>query len=326
MVRWVTGRLAPGGPSGRASGRSCWSSACGCSRDSTKSRAWSWSSATRSARSSASCCGGNCGFGMATTIRPADLAALMPLPESSTASPCATTCGPEPAGGLGVHVRCRLATGHLLARHRGGEQVADALVLEHGVDHLACRRRGKRDGHHGGGVGDQVTGTRQQRSPPRPHCVDDGADTLGVDVAGGHRVADVLGDVRRPLGSAHAHDCGAVVVAPVCAVAAGAGGPGLAPQVLGVDDHAVEIEDDAADGGIAASTSCAAPRATARAAHRATHRASTLPATSTRTSCSSSSARCSAGVSASTITASKAPNGTSRCSAVRRSLLWSSSR
>src|SRR5438067_1042702 len=106
--------------------------------------------------------------------------------------------------------------------------------------------------------------------------------------------------VGGPLGRAHPLYPQRVVVGPRIAAAPRARDPALFPELLGIGDHAVQVEDHAVQ------------------RHP--------PATSNRTRFSFSSARRSAGTPSSTITRSNFSSGTSRCSATLPSLLWSSSR
>ena len=73
------------------------------------------------------------------------------------------------------------------------------------------------------------------------------ADDLAVDLVRRLRQADHLVHVARPLGGAHAHHVRLRLFAPASAAFAGEALPDLVPELLAVDDDAVEVEDDRVD-------------------------------------------------------------------------------
>ena len=118
--------------------------------------------------------------------------------------------------------------------------------LEHGVDQRPVRRRGEAERepvreplHRGDGPGHerQVLAVRDEHP----------ADDLGVDLLRLVRDADGVVEVLRPLAGAHAHHR---ALHPGVVASASLVHVGLAyrvPDFLGVDQHAVEVEDRGVD-------------------------------------------------------------------------------
>ena len=144
---------------------------------------------------------------------------------------------------LQVDVGGRLAARHLLAGDDGGEALAQAHERQHALDHLAVRRGGKAErpalGARPHGL-DRAVDDREVRAVR----VEQAGDDLGVDVLRIERDPDLVVHVARPLGRAHAEHRFRRVRRPGPAVRGGEHAAGGVPGLLGIDEHAVEVEHD----------------------------------------------------------------------------------
>jgi hypothetical protein len=152
----------------------------------------------------------------------------------------------EPAGRLEVHVRRGLAAPDLLGRHRRGEVPREAREVQDSVDQRSVR--GGRDRERPprrqpldrfARAGDQW----QALAVPRLHPPHD----LGRDLIRLLGNAQLVVHVPGPLQGAHPHH-GALrlVVVPRPALLREPGAH-LIPELLRLDEHAVEVEDDCLD-------------------------------------------------------------------------------
>jgi hypothetical protein len=149
----------------------------------------------------------------------------------------------EPARDVEVDVWRRLSAGDLLRGDRGLEEVRDAQQLERKVDQLAVR------------------GGREAQAPPARETLDglarsgDGRQKLAVKLsqAANDLAADLLGrlgqadhvvHVPGPLERAHAHHVPLGVLVPAAAMLPCELLAGLVPDLLRVEEDAVEVEDD----------------------------------------------------------------------------------
>jgi hypothetical protein len=174
---------------------------------------------------------------------PAALAARMPLWESSIA---AARVGSTPSrrGRLEVDVRGRLAVGDLLRRDRRLEVSCDAHQVEREVDQLAVRGRGEGQRPALREALDRGLGAGDHREVLAVAILES-ADDLGVDLVGRLREAYDIVHVARPLGRAHAHHVPLGALVPAAAALFGELLAGLVPDLLGVEQEAVQVEDDA---------------------------------------------------------------------------------
>src|SRR6185437_6424898 len=134
----------------------------------------------------------------------------------------------------------------LLRRRRRPEAVRDAAGLEHPVDQLAVRGRREAERELGGEAPHRLERAGQPRRPGRialEHALDDDA----VDLLGRLGEADALVHVPRPLRRAHAHHVPLRARVPAAAALLRERLPHVVPHLLGVDQDAVEVEDDSAD-------------------------------------------------------------------------------
>ena len=161
----------------------------------------------------------------------------------------------ETAGGLEIDVGSGLPSCDLLRGHRGRKEARDATGREHDVDQLAVRRRRKpermafRDAPHR---------VERAREPGRSRgvAVEHPLDDDPVDLFRRLVEPDAVVHVARPFGRAHPHHVPLRAVVPVPAALRRELLAHAVPDLLGVDEHAVHVEDDCAD-------------------HRATYRRST---------------------------------------------------
>ena len=185
-------------------------------------------------------------FGIATTRMPAAFAERMPLCESSTAS-ASFWRDAEPQRRFEVDVGRGLAPRHLLGRHGRAEEPGEPGELEHGVDQRPVRRRRDRereDRRHALHAPLARPARAAVLAVAGPHQLDD----VGVDLGRRSRVdAELLVDEARPLRRAHAHHrplrLGVVAAAPLADVPLAH----VVPDLLALDEHAVEVEDDRLD-------------------------------------------------------------------------------
>ena len=152
----------------------------------------------------------------------------------------------EPAHRLEVNVGLRLSAGHLLGRDCRLEQPGEPRPREDGVDERPVRRGGDAE---------------PERARQATHGVDrPGHDRKLVCVAALHPADDLVVDllrrlgqpddlvhVARPLRRAHAHHVRLRAVVPAAATLVRERFAHLVPDVLGVHEHAVEVEDDGPD-------------------------------------------------------------------------------
>ena len=175
---------------------------------------------------------------------PAAFAERMPLWESSTATHVGRVDA-EAARRLEVDVGRRLAARDLLGGDRRAEERRDPARVEHGVDQLAVRGRGEAEREAPGHPADGVERTGE---PRRPACValEHPLDHDPVDLLRRLGEADPVVHVARPLGRAHAHHGPLRAGVPAPAALARELLAHVVPDVLGVDEDPVEVEDDAA--------------------------------------------------------------------------------
>ena len=169
----------------------------------------------------------------------------MPFSESSIAAAC-VGLDAQPARGLQVDVGRGLASGGLLRGDRGLEEVLHAQQLEREVDQLAVRRGRQSQGPAGGEPVDRFACARNDRKVlaiELRHPLDD----LPADLLGRLGKADHVMHVARPLQGAHAHHVPLGVLVPAAAALLGELLAGLVPHLLGVEQDAVEVEDDRLD-------------------------------------------------------------------------------
>ena len=188
--------------------------------------------------------GGTDRFGTRTVVIPAARPAFSPFSESSTTSD-RRGFDAEPARGLEEDVRRRLAVGDLVGRDDGPEDVRQPGGRERRVDDPPMRRR--REGRRPRG-GDPADAPRRRRRSSGGALAGVARDhrrrrSRARSSVGGRSRSSRSPHRLRPLPGVRAHDRVAVVDASSPAVLGREVAPDLVPPDLGVDDHAVEIED-----------------------------------------------------------------------------------
>jgi hypothetical protein len=118
--------------------------------------------------------------------------------------------------------------------------------LEKEVDQRPVRRGRYAQGPAGADSPDRVQRAREERQPLTVESFEP-ADDLRGDLLGRLREADHVVHVPRPLGRAHAHHRPLCVVGPAGAPLLGEPAAGLVPELFGVEQDSVEVEDDRFD-------------------------------------------------------------------------------
>jgi len=147
---------------------------------------------------------------------------------------------------LQIDVGRRLAARDLLGRHGRSEEIGDAHQLQRSVDHRPIRRGGKPEGPAQRQPADRLDRAVDEREPVAvtlEHPLDD----QPVQLVGRVSKTELLVHVARPLGRAHAHHFCLRAFVPPAASLTRESLAHFVPDLLGVEQKAVEIEDDGAD-------------------------------------------------------------------------------
>ena len=152
----------------------------------------------------------------------------------------------EPARRFEVDVRRRFPSLHVLRGHRHPKKRCEPGKFERAVDQFAVGRRGE----------------PQRPAPRHPHhrflcavdqrqvlcvAIEHPAHDLALDLFGRLRKPQLLVHVPRPFGGAHSHHVRLGALVPVAAALARELLADFVPELLGVDQHAVQVEDDGLD-------------------------------------------------------------------------------
>ena len=149
---------------------------------------------------------------------------------------------------LQVDVGSGLAAGDLFRRDGHREEPGQSGELENQVDDRTVRRRCDRQRPAAGQALDRFGGAVDQRQVLTVDPLE-AADDLGRDLLRRVRHADHLVHVAGPLGRAHAHHVPLGAFVPSPAALPRKLLAGRVPDVLGVDENAVQVEDHRLDHG-----------------------------------------------------------------------------
>ena len=151
--------------------------------------------------------------------------------------------GAEPPRDLEVDVGRGLAARHLLARQPDADHVVEPRALEHERDDRRVRGRREPERPVLAEPPDRLDRARQQRqlaAVAGEQPLDDGVG----DRVGRHVDAELVAHVDRPLLRAHPEHRVRRLVGPRPAAVGDELAARLVPALLGVDEHAVEVEHD----------------------------------------------------------------------------------
>ena len=180
---------------------------------------------------------------------PAAAAARRPFEESSIAAQSAAGTL-EPPRRLQVDVGRRLASLDLLRGDRRREELCETRTREDALDHGPVRRGGDGERKRSSEAAYGVDGAVDQRKLGVV-AFEQSPDDLVVDLLRRLREPELVVHVARPFGRAHPHHVRLGAVVPPPAALAHEPLAHVVPDLLRVDDDAVEIEDDGPDHGAA---------------------------------------------------------------------------